>query len=117
MDNMPHQYQESPDPHAGHKRQGAHASHDRRAGHSVPMLRDKFWLSFALTIPGVFWWTDVQHWPGYTAPSFPGSKFIPAVLGTIVFVYGGLVFIRGAWGELRDHKLGRTTLISPAINC
>jgi Cu2+-exporting ATPase len=54
------------------------------------MFRDKFWLSFALTIPVVFWSTDVQHWFGYTAPSFPGSKFIPAILGTVVFVYGGL---------------------------
>jgi Cu2+-exporting ATPase len=29
------------------------------------MFRDKFWLSFALTIPVVFWSTDVQHWFGY----------------------------------------------------
>jgi len=90
-------------------------NHDRHAGHSVAMFRDKFWLSFALTIPVVFWSTDVQHWLGYTAPSFPGSKFIPAILGTIVFVYGGLVFIRGAWGELADRKPGMMTLISLAI--
>jgi Cu2+-exporting ATPase len=79
------------------------------------MFRDKFWLSIALTIPVVFWSTDVQHWLGYTAPSFPGSGFIPAILGTVVFVYGGLVFIRGAWGELADHKPGMMTLISLAI--
>jgi Cu2+-exporting ATPase len=79
------------------------------------MFRDKFWLSFALTIPVVFWSTDVQHWVGYTASSFPGSKFIPAILGTVVFVYGGLVFIRGAWGELANHKPGMMTLISLAI--
>jgi Cu2+-exporting ATPase len=79
------------------------------------MFRDKFWLSFALTIPVVFWSTDVQHWLGYTAPSFPGSQFIPAILGTVVFVYGGLVFIRGAWGELADRKPGMMTLISLAI--
>lgn len=79
------------------------------------MFRDKFWLSFALTIPVVFWSTDVQHWFGYAAPSFPGSKFVPAVLGTIVFVYGGLVFIRGARGELLDRKPGMMTLISLAI--
>jgi len=92
-----------------------HGNHDRHAGHSVAMFRDKFWLSLALTVPVVFWSTDVQHWLGYTAPSFPGSKFIPAILGTAVSVYGGLVFIRGAWGELADHKLGMMTLISLAI--
>jgi Cu2+-exporting ATPase len=79
------------------------------------MFRDKFWLSFALTIPVVFWSTDVQHWLGYTAPTFPGSKFFPPILGTLVFVYGGLVFIRGAWGELADHKPGMMTLISLGI--
>ena len=92
-----------------------HGSHGRHAGHSVAMFRDKFWLSFALTFPVVFWSTDVQHWLGYAAPSFPGSKFIPAILGTVVFVYGGLVFVRGAWGELADHKPGMMTLISLAI--
>ena len=100
---------------AGHKMSDVHGSHDRHAGHSVAMFRDKFWLSLALTIPVVFWSTDVQHWLGYTAPSFPGSNFIPPILGTVVFVYGGVVFIRGAWNELADHKPGMMTLISLAI--
>ncbi|HEY4931561.1 MAG TPA: heavy metal translocating P-type ATPase [Terriglobales bacterium] len=103
------------DPHAGHTMPDTHGDHDRHAGHSVAMFRDKFWLSFALTIPVVFWSSDVQHWLGYTAPSFPGSQFIPAILGTVVFVYGGLVFIRGAWRELADRKPGMMTLISLAI--
>ena len=102
-------------PPVGHEMSDTHGSHDRHAGHSVAMFRDKFWLSFALTIPVLFWSTDVQHWLGYTAPSSPGSQFIPAILGTVVFVYGGLVFIRGAWGELADRKPGMMTLISLAI--
>src|SRR6202158_3467956 len=112
---MDHMTDQEVDPHAGHKMSEAHASHDRHAGHSVSMFRDKFWLTFALTIPVIFWSTDVQHWLRYTAPSFPGSKFIPAILGTVVFVYGGLVFIRGAWGELADRKPGMMTLLSLAI--
>jgi len=104
-----------PEPHADHKMAGIHASHDRHAGHSVAMFRDKFWLSFALTIPVVFWSSDVQRWLRYAAPSFPGSKFVPAIFGTLVFLYGGLVFIRGARGELADRKPGMMTLISLAI--
>src|SRR5882724_6089609 len=103
------------DPHAGHKMPDMHGMHDRHAGHSVAMFRDKFWLSFALTIPVVFWSTDVQHWLGYSAPSFPGSNLIAPILGTMAFLYGGLVFIRGAWSELADHKPGMMTLISLAI--
>src|SRR6266699_2318620 len=103
------------DLHVEHKISELHASHDRHAGHSVAMFRDKFWLTFSLTMPVVLWSPDVQHWLGYTAPSFPGSKFIPPLLGTGVFLYGGLVFVRGAWNELADHKPGMMTLISLAI--
>src|SRR5437762_869362 len=115
MVHMRHQGAQTADPRVDHKISKPHASRDRHAGHSVAMFRDKFWLSFALTIPVVFWSTDVQHCLGYTARSFPGSKFIPALFGTVVFVYGGLVFIRGAWSELADHKPGMMTLISLAI--
>jgi Cu2+-exporting ATPase len=115
MDHTTHQAHGHVDSHAGHKIAEAHASHDRHAGHSVALFRDKFWLSFALTIPVVFWSGDVQHWLGYRAPSFPGSTFIAPILGTVVFVYGGLVFIRGAWSEVADHRPGMMTLISLAI--
>jgi Cu2+-exporting ATPase len=116
MDNIKYQDHKPPsDPHAVHKMSDGHGSHDRHAGHSVAMFRDKFWLSFALTIPVLFWSADVQHWFGYTAPSFSGSKFIPVILGTVIFVYGGVVFLRGAWGELADRKPGMMTLISLAI--
>src|SRR6202051_5019047 len=116
MDGMGnHEQADSAGLHAVPKMATAQGSHDRHAGHSVAMFRDKFWLSLALTIPVVFWSADVQHWLGYTPPSFPGSKFIPAILGTVVFLYGGLVFIRGAWSELADHKPGMMTLISLAI--
>ena len=116
MDHRMHQtHGQVADPHAAHTMSEAHARHDRHAGHSVAMFRDKFWLSLALTIPVVFWSADVQHWVGYTAPSFPGSNLIAPILGTIVFVYGGLVFVRGAWGELAEHKPGMMTLISLAI--
>ncbi len=115
MDHMTYQDREAVEQHPGHKMSDAHASHDRHAGHSVAMFRDKFWLSFALTIPVVAWSADVQHWLGYRAPSFPGSTWIAPILGTVIFVYGGLVFIRGAWSELADHKPGMMTLISLAM--
>jgi Cu2+-exporting ATPase len=116
MDHMTHEvHGKAADPHVSHKMSEAHMGHDLHAGHSVAMFRDKFWLSFALTIPVVFWSSDVQHWLGYTAPSFPGSNLIPPVLGTIIFSYGGLVFIRGARNELTDRKPGMMTLISLGI--
>ncbi len=108
--------------HAGHAGGGGHdghgpaaGGHDKHAGHSVAMFRDKFWLSLLLTVPVIIWSHDPQEWLGYMAPMFPGSDWLPAILGTIVFLYGGLVFLRGGLGELRDRTPGMMTLISMAI--
>src|SRR6516225_9277132 len=101
--------------HEHHAEPGAHSGHDRHAGHSVAMFRDKFWLSLAFTLPVLVWSTDVQHWLRFSAPTFPGSNWIPAIFGTLVFFYGGIVFVRGAQGELAERKPGMMTLISLAI--
>jgi Cu2+-exporting ATPase len=79
------------------------------------MFRDRFWLSLALTIPTLIWSEMLQDWFGYTAPAFPGSRYVPAVFGTIVFVYGGWVFLDGAVRELEARVPGMMTLISLAI--
>jgi Cu2+-exporting ATPase len=95
--------------HAGHE------SHDKHQGHSPAMFRDRFWLSLAFTVPVVIWSAHIQDLLGYQAPAFPGSDWMPAVLSTAVFLYGGLVFLQGAWRELRDRLPGMMTLISLAI--
>jgi Cu2+-exporting ATPase len=79
------------------------------------MFRSKFWLSLALTIPVVLLSHDIQEWFGYDIPMIPGIEYVPAILGTFIFSYGGMVFIRGAQGELADRKPGMMTLISLAI--
>jgi Cu2+-exporting ATPase len=79
------------------------------------MFRDRFWLSLALTIPAVVWSEHIEMLLGYRAPVIPGSTWIPAVFGTLVFLYGGLPFLQGAWRELKDRLPGMMTLISLAI--
>jgi Cu2+-exporting ATPase len=99
--------------HQGHEH--APAAHDKHAGHSVAMFRDRFWICLALTIPVVIYSPMVQEWFGYTAPTFPGSDWIAPVLGTVIFVYGGLPFLRGGLQEARDRQPGMMLLISMAI--
>ena len=89
--------------------------HDQHAGHSVAMFRDRFWLSLALTIPIVFFSETIQDWFGYSAPTFPGDHLVGPVLGTIVFVYGGVPFLRGAVREIGDRQPGMMLLIGMAI--
>jgi P-type Cu2+ transporter len=94
----------------------AHNSHDKHAGHSPGMFRDKFRLSLILTLPVVFWSDHIQMLLGYQAPEFFGSAWVPPVLGTIIFFYGGWVFVQGAWRELKSLLPGMMTLISLAIS-
>jgi len=79
------------------------------------MFRDRFWLSVLLTLPILVWSETVQGWFGYAAPSFPLADRIPAIFGTVVFVYGGLPFLKGGVQELRDRQPGMMLLISLAI--
>ena len=93
----------------------AHETHDRHAGHSSEMFRDRFWLSMVFTIPAVLWSEHIQMLLRYRAPAVPGATWIPAVFGTLVFLYGGRAFLQGAWRELQDRLPGMMTLISLAI--
>jgi Cu2+-exporting ATPase len=100
--------------HAHHHQRSAH---DRHAGHSVEMFREKFWGTLALSIPPVIWAPMIQQWFEYSAPGGPAaSRWVPAIFGTLVFIYGGGVFVRGALTELRDRLPGMMTLISLAIS-
>jgi len=96
--------------------QSDHAGHDKHAGHSVEMFRNRFWLSLALTIPALVWDPMLQDWFGHQAPVFAGSRFIPAIFATVVFIYGGWIFIAGALRELGDRAPGMMTLIGLAIS-
>jgi P-type Cu2+ transporter len=92
-----------------------HGGHDKHAGHSVAMFRDKFWISLALTVPTLIWGHMLPRVLGYTPPAVPGRQWIAPVFGTAVFFYGGLVFLQGAWRELRNRQPGMMTLIGLAI--
>jgi Cu2+-exporting ATPase len=93
----------------------AHGGHGAHAGHDPNVYRRQFWIVLLLTIPVLVWSGDVQQWLGYRAPTFIGSEWIPAVFGTIVFLYGGRVFLVGARDELSNRQPGMMTLISLAI--
>jgi Cu2+-exporting ATPase len=99
--------------HAGN---GKHKEHDRHAGHSIVLFRKRFRICLLLTIPTLFWEPMLQDWFGYRAPLFPGSQYIPAILGTIVFIYGGWIFLKGAGHELSSRRPGMMTLIALAIS-
>lgn len=99
-------------PDGGHPVKSPHGDHG--AG-STNIFARKFWVSLVLTIPIVIYSPLPQTFLGWSPPDFPGSDLIPSLLGTIVFFYGGWIFLTSAWRELKGKAPGMMTLISLAI--
>ena len=78
------------------------------------MFRRRFWVSLALSIPVIFLSDMVQMWLGYSL-EFSGRQAVVAILGTVVFVYGGVPFFQMARSEVADRSPGMMSLISMAI--
>lgn len=95
---------------------GAHGDHDKHAGHSTQMFFRKFCISLVLTIPVVLYADITETIFKWSPPEFPGSDFLPLVLGSVVFFYGGWVFLAGAYRELSAKLPGMMTLIGLAIS-
>lgn len=89
--------------------------HGEHTGHSTAMFRERFWWSLILSIPVVIFSPMVAHLLGYPLPEFPGSTWIPPILDTIIFVYGGTPFLKGGWKELKSRQPGMMLLIAMAI--
>ncbi|WP_084481958.1 copper-translocating P-type ATPase [Corynebacterium maris] len=126
---MPHDHPHSAlaEKHPGHTGQehagGDHDHHDdhhvhghgEHAGHSTAMFKNRFWLSLILSVPVVIFSPMFADMLGYQIPEFPGSTWIAPILGTIIFFYGGMPFLKGGWTELTSRQPGMMLLITMAI--
>src|SRR3989344_719472 len=77
-----------------------HTGHNKHQGHHTEDFLKKFWIVLALTIPVVIW---------------RDKNYLAFSLGSIVFWYGGWVFLASAWREIRARLPGMMTLIAIAI--
>jgi len=122
----PDKTHDRPSSHEAHAEHGGmsgdHGAHDAHAGHGVmheghtTMMRNRFWVSLPLTLIVILYSPMVQQWFGFTMPAFPGSSFIAPILGTFIFIYGGLPFLSMGRQELAQRQPGMMTLISLAIS-
>ena len=100
----------------------AGTDHSSHAGHGTDhsgheqMFRIRFWWSLLLSIPVLVYSEMIQHWLGFTPPTFPFAEWFPLVLSIVIFAYGGVPFLQMAGPELKDRKPGMMTLISLAIS-
>ncbi|SEH15053.1 Cu2+-exporting ATPase [Natronorubrum sediminis] len=100
----------SHDDHDGHD----HEAHVDHADHEE-MFKQRFFVCLVLSLPVLYYSPMLQEWFGYAAVTFPGSEFVGPVLGTIVFIYGGIPFLRMGAVEVRNREPGMMLLISLAI--
>ncbi|MGH2723436.1 MAG: heavy metal translocating P-type ATPase, partial [Actinomycetota bacterium] len=102
--------------HAAHQDHAAHGDHDRHAGHSIEMFRNRFWVCLVLTIPVLAYAEGLWELVGLRAPDLPGGRLVSFALGTVIYLYGGEVFLRSAVGEIRARMPGMMTLVALGIS-
>ncbi|MGB2964019.1 MAG: copper-translocating P-type ATPase [Anaerolineales bacterium] len=116
--------------HENHIEKHNHDAHDQHQkeqhgethqGHGVDhtghedMFRTRFWVSLILSIPVLIFSKTVQGWIGFLTPIFPGSNWIVPVISIVIFVYGGIPFIKMAIPEIKRRSPGMMSLITLAI--
>jgi P-type Cu2+ transporter len=111
-----HEMQKGDDQHAEHG--GSHEGHEGHVNHSghEQLFRKKFWVSLFLAIPVLLYSQSVQKWLGFNMPPFFGSDWIVPVFSLIIFLYGGIPFLKMAVPEVRKKRPGMMALISLAIS-
>jgi Cu2+-exporting ATPase len=90
-----------------------HAEHGHE-GHA-DVYRRRFWVNLILAVPVLAYSETIQGWLRFTPPELPGDGLVAPVLGTVIFAYGGAVFLTGAWSEIRRRAPGMMLLVSLAI--
>ncbi|MGM0605655.1 MAG: heavy metal translocating P-type ATPase [Halobacteriota archaeon] len=91
-----------------------HEAHVDHAGHEE-MFKKRFFVCLVISLPVLYYSEMLQEWFGYAAVAFPASEFVGPVFGTIVFLYGGVPFLRMGAVEARKREPGMMLLISLAI--
>ncbi len=97
--------------HSGHSE---HAGHDGHGDH-VQRFRRLFWVMLLLAVPVVALSSMFTMLLGYEVPANGVLGWVPPLLGTVLYVWGGSPFLTGAVSELRARRPGMMLLIGLAI--
>ena len=90
-------------------------NHNSQHKHHEEVFSQKFFVSTALSIPVLLYSSLIQELLNFSMPMFEGSSLIVPVFSIIVFLYGGIPFLRMGRDELEDREPGMMALISLAI--
>ncbi len=103
-----HDHHDHTDDHSGHH-------HDKHEGHHTPDFLQRFWVSLMITVPILVLSPMIQNWFGFSV-EFTGDQYVLLALGTLIYLYGGMPFLKGMVGEIRARAIGMMTLVAIAIS-
>lgn len=83
--------------------------------HHGSMFKRLFWISVVLAIPTIALDPMFAHLLGYHVPQTLPLTLIPAALGTVMYFWTGLPFLKGAASEIKSRTPGMMLLISLGI--
>src|SRR5215210_3995206 len=101
--------------HAPHKETDNHAGYDKHAGHHTEDFLKRFWICVILTVPVLALSHMVQQWFGFDL-KFNGDNYLLLLLGSVIYFYGGMPFLKGMLGEIKYSNIGMMTLVALAIS-
>ena len=109
-----HHQQHGTEEHASHDHHGhSHHGHGDHGDH-VAEFRRLFWINLVIGIPVVAFSPMFASLLGYSVP--PWGTWVAAILGTVMYVWGGRPFLTGAAEEIKARAPGMMLLISLGIS-
>src|SRR5690625_347270 len=101
------------DQHHAHSHEDDHSHHDHHK-HMVSDFKRRFFISIIITIPILIISPMIQEFIGVDW-AFPYDQYILFALSTIIFIYGGWLFITRGGDEIKATTQGMMTLLGYVI--
>jgi len=98
-----------------HKEHHEHKAHTEHTEHTKDIMQRAI-VSTLLTVPVLLYSRSFQELMGFSMRKFPGSEWVVPIFSTLVFLYGGVFFLKGMAQELFHRKPGMMTLVGLAIS-
>ncbi len=87
------------------------------SGRVISDYKKRFFTCFAITIPIILLTLTVEGGAGLQGKFFfHGDVYIVFVLSSLVYFYGGFLFLKGMFNEIKKHKPGMMTIIAIVIS-
>ena len=112
-----HDSMQKESPHEVHQEMPKEDHHEEHNDHHAMMVEDfrrRFFISLILTLPILLLSPMIQMFMGVDW-RFTGDSYLLFLLSSVLFIYGGKPFLKGAREELGKKEPGMMTLIAFAI--